>query len=77
MDQEDIKKNSTELMHMLIQGTVALSTIQGIELGFFDWIPLDKAVTTQELSGQMGFDNPAAGARRLHVVCGEVFVSRP
>jgi ubiquinone/menaquinone biosynthesis C-methylase UbiE len=56
MDQEDIKKNSTELMHMLIQGTVALSTIQGIELGFFDWIPLDKAVTTRELSGQMGFD---------------------
>ncbi len=56
MDQEEIKKNSTELMHMLIQGTVALSTIQGIELGFFDWIPLDKAVTTQELSGQMGFD---------------------
>ena len=56
MDQEDIKKNSTELMHMLIQGTVALSTIQGVELGFFDWIPLDKAVSAQELSGQMGFD---------------------
>ncbi len=56
MDQENIKKNSAELMHMLIQGTVALSTIQGIELGFFDWIPLDKAVTAQELSGQMGFD---------------------
>jgi ubiquinone/menaquinone biosynthesis C-methylase UbiE len=56
MDQEDIKKNSAELMHMLIQGTVALSTIQGVELGFFDWIPLNKAVTVQELSGQMGFD---------------------
>ena len=56
MNQEDIKKNSSELMTMLIQGTVALSTIQGIELGFFDWIPLDKAVTAQELSGQMGFD---------------------
>jgi ubiquinone/menaquinone biosynthesis C-methylase UbiE len=56
MDQEDIRKNSAELMHMLIQGTVALTTIQGIELGFFDWIPLDKAVTAQELSGQMGFD---------------------
>ncbi len=56
MEQEEIKKNAAELMHMLIQGTVALSTIQGIELGFFDWIPLDKTVTTQELSGQMGFD---------------------
>lgn len=56
MDQEDIRKNSTELMHMLIQGTVALGTIQGIELGFFDWIPADRAVTAQELSGQMGFD---------------------
>jgi ubiquinone/menaquinone biosynthesis C-methylase UbiE len=56
MDQEDIRKNSAELMHMLIQGTVALTTIQGVELGFFDWIPLDKAVTPQVLSGQMGFD---------------------
>ena len=56
MDQEEIKKNAAELMHMLIQGTVALTTIQGVELGFFDWIPLNKAVTAPELSGQMGFD---------------------
>jgi len=56
MDQEEVKKNAAELKHMLIQGTVALTTIQGVELGFFDWIPLNKAVTAQELSGQMGFD---------------------
>ena len=56
MDQGELKKFSMELMGMLIQGTVALDTIQGIELGFFDWIPDKKSVTAQELAVQMGYD---------------------
>jgi ubiquinone/menaquinone biosynthesis C-methylase UbiE len=56
MDQEEVKKFSMELMGMLVHGTVALDTIQGIELGFFDWIPDKKAITVQELSVQMGYD---------------------
>lgn len=56
MDQNDLKKFSAELMGMLVQGTVALDTIQGIELGFFDWIPEKKAITAQELAVQMGYD---------------------
>jgi SAM-dependent methyltransferase len=56
MDHRDIKKFSTELLNMLVQGTVALNTIQGIELGFFDWIPERKMITAQELSVQMGYD---------------------
>ena len=56
MDPRDIKKYSAELYNMLVQGTVALDTIQGIELGFFDWIPDKKTITAQELSVQMGYD---------------------
>lgn len=56
MDPRDIKKFSAELMNMLVQGTVALNTVQGIELGFFDWIPDKKTITAQELSVQMGYD---------------------
>jgi SAM-dependent methyltransferase len=56
MDQNELKKYSAELMTMLVQGTVALDTIQGIELGFFDWIPDKKAISVQELSVQMGYD---------------------
>src|SRR5512143_1904639 len=56
MDPHDIKKFSAELFNMLVQGTVALNTIQGIELGFFDWIPDRKTITAQELSVQMGYD---------------------
>lgn len=56
MNQEEIKKHSSELMAMLIHGAIGLNTIQGIELGFFDWIPLNKPITAQELSGQLGYD---------------------
>ena len=56
MDQDELKKFSAELMGMLVQGTVALDTIQGIELGFFDWIPEKKTITAQELAAQMGYD---------------------
>jgi ubiquinone/menaquinone biosynthesis C-methylase UbiE len=56
MDPRDVKKFSAELFNMLVQGTVALNTIQGIELGFFDWIPDRKTITAQELSVQMGYD---------------------
>ena len=56
MDPCDVKKFSAELFNMLVQGTVALNTIQGIELGFFDWIPDRKTITAQELSVQMGYD---------------------
>ena len=56
MDPHDLKKFSAELLDMLIQGTVALDTIQGIELGFFDWVPDRKTITAQELSVQMGYD---------------------
>ncbi len=56
MDQNELKKYSGELMAMLVQGTIALDTIQGIELGFFDWIPDKKSITAQELAVQMGYD---------------------
>ena len=56
MDPGDIKKFSADLLNMLVQGTIALDTVQGIELGFFDWIPDKKTVTAQELSAQMGYD---------------------
>ncbi|HUJ16417.1 MAG TPA: class I SAM-dependent methyltransferase [Nitrospirota bacterium] len=56
MDESDIKKHSGELVIMLTQATAALATIQGIEVGFFDWIPANKSITAQELSGQMGYD---------------------
>ena len=56
MNPDEIKKHSSELMTMLIQGAIGLNTVQGIELGFFDWIPVNKAITAQELSGQLGYD---------------------
>jgi len=56
MNADDIKKFSAELLSMLIQASAALTSIQGIEVGFFDWIPLNKAVTAGELSRQMGYD---------------------
>lgn len=56
MDANEIKKNAAELVLMLTHGTATLSTIQGIEVGFFDWIPSNKSITAQELSGQMGYD---------------------
>jgi ubiquinone/menaquinone biosynthesis C-methylase UbiE len=56
VDSRDIKKYSAELFNMLVQGTVALDTIQGIELGFFDRIPDKNTITAQELSVQMGYD---------------------
>ena len=56
MNPEEIKKHSSELMAMLINGAIGLNTVQGIELGFFDWIPLNKSISAQELSGQLGYD---------------------
>jgi 2-polyprenyl-3-methyl-5-hydroxy-6-metoxy-1,4-benzoquinol methylase len=56
MDSTEVKKYSAELLSMLVQGAIGLNTIQGIELGFFDWIPTNKTVTAQELSGQLGYD---------------------
>jgi len=56
MNHDEIKKYSSELMTMLIQGAIGLNTVQGIELGFFDWIPLNKSITAHELSGQLGYD---------------------
>jgi ubiquinone/menaquinone biosynthesis C-methylase UbiE len=56
MDADDIRKFSAELLGMLIQASASLTTIQGIEVGFFDWIPLNKTVTAGELSRQMGYD---------------------
>ncbi len=56
MDAQEIKKNASDLLSMLIQGAIGLNTIQGIELGFFDWIPQNKSITAQELSGQLGYD---------------------
>lgn len=52
----DIKTNIAELKTMLTYATMALTTIQGIELGLFDAIPDDKPITAQELSGRLGFD---------------------
>ncbi len=56
VDTSEIKTNAAELMTMLTHATVVLTTIQGIELGFFDWIPANKSITAQELSGQLGYD---------------------
>lgn len=56
MDTTEIKTYAAELKNMLTHATVALTTIQGIELGFFDWIPPNKPVTAHELSGQLGYD---------------------
>jgi SAM-dependent methyltransferase len=56
MDPQEIKKNAAELLAMLIQGAIGLNTIQGIELGFFDWIPQNKPISAQELSRQLGYD---------------------
>ena len=56
MDSTDIKSYAAELKNMLTYATVALTTIQGIELGFFDWIPPNKPITAHELSGQLGYD---------------------
>ena len=56
MGNEDLKKYASEFVTMLTYTGTALTTIQGIELGFFDRIPSKKPVTAQELSGQMGYD---------------------
>jgi len=56
MNEEEIKKYSSELMTMLIHGAIGLNTVQGIELGFFESIPANKPITAQELSGQLGYD---------------------
>jgi SAM-dependent methyltransferase len=56
MDANEIKAFAAELKSVLTQATVALTTIQGIELGFFDWVPVGKPVTAHELSGQLGYD---------------------
>lgn len=56
MDTNEIKAYAAELKNMLTHTTVALTTIQGIELGLFDWIPTNKPVTSNEISGQLGFD---------------------
>lgn len=56
MDPTEIKTKASELMTMLTHATVVLTTIQGIELGFFDWIPTNRPITAQELSGQLGYD---------------------
>jgi len=56
MDAQEIKKNAEELLATLTQASAALTTIQGIEVGFFDRIPMDKSITAEELSGQMGYD---------------------
>lgn len=56
MDPSEIKSQASELMQMLTHATMALTTIQGIELGFFDWIPDNKPVNAQDLSGQLGYD---------------------
>ena len=56
MDRSDAKAHAADLMTMLTHATVVLTTIQGIELGFFDWIPANRPITAQELSGQLGYD---------------------
>jgi|GEM_PF-2981511 len=56
MDANEIKKYAAELKITLSHAIAALTTIQGIEVGFFDWIPTNKTITAQELSGQMGYD---------------------
>jgi ubiquinone/menaquinone biosynthesis C-methylase UbiE len=56
MDPNELKKLSAELLAMLVQGTLALNTVQGIELGFFDWIPEKKPISPSELSVSMGYE---------------------
>ncbi len=56
MDIAEIKKYASELTNMLTHCTAALVTIQGIEVGFFDWIPSNKTISAEQLSSQMGFD---------------------
>jgi SAM-dependent methyltransferase len=56
MDATEVKAYAAELKNMLTHATMALTTIQGIDLGFFDSIPPNKPVTAQELSGQLGYD---------------------
>ncbi len=56
MNRSDAKAHAADLMTMLTHATVVLTTIQGIELGFFDWIPANRPITAQELSGQLGYD---------------------
>lgn len=41
---------------MLTYATASLTTIQGIELGFFDQIPADAPITAHELSSKMSYD---------------------
>ena len=41
---------------MLTYATASLTTIQGLELGFFDRLPADRPITAEEISGQMGYD---------------------
>ena len=56
MNTEDIKKLSAELITMLTHTSAALTTFQGLELGFFDRISPDKSITARELSSQTGCD---------------------
>jgi SAM-dependent methyltransferase len=56
MDANEIKAHAAEFISMLTHTTAALTTIQGIELGFFDWIPANRPISAQELSGQLGYD---------------------
>ena len=56
MTKEDIAKYSTELVTMLTYTSGALNTFQGLELGFFDVLSVDKPMTAQKLSSKMGYD---------------------
>lgn len=56
MNQDDIKKYSAEFVTMLTHATAALTTIQGLEVGFFDNLSPHKSTTAEELSGHMGYD---------------------
>ncbi len=56
MDSQDISQYAAEFITMLSHTTAALATIQGIELGFFDRIPVDATIAAEELSQHMGFD---------------------
>lgn len=56
MDKQDIKKYAGEFVTMLTYATASLTTIQGLELGFFDRLPADRPITAEEISGQMGYD---------------------
>ncbi|HAR44634.1 MAG: hypothetical protein A2X56_13990 [Nitrospirae bacterium GWC2_57_13] len=56
MDQDDIKKYSAEFVTMLTHATAALTTIQGLEVGFFDNLSPETPVSAEELSGHLGYD---------------------